>query len=184
MVAMLAFGGTFAYFTATANKQSATVTTGVIKLTSGTATNATITGAVTGTPILGAVKYDATGTTADSYVFVKLTSTTSTGVKWEDLFGTALAVDSAWTEYTAGNTENTKVYYATVTAEGAGEMPFLTELKITASPKWVEGQPQPKEMGANASISVEAEAIQKNYLTGANETEQLATAYAALFKTV
>lgn len=68
MVAMLAFGGTFAYFTATATKATGSVTTGTVKLEN--KTGATITRTSTDDIVPGAYLYG----TADAYQEIELTN--------------------------------------------------------------------------------------------------------------
>ena len=52
MVAMLAFGGTFAYFTATTTEKSATATTGTVKLSANTMATLNATGIVSGSELI------------------------------------------------------------------------------------------------------------------------------------
>lgn len=167
MVAMLAFGGTFAYFTATAAPKSSSITTGTIKLTVNDVVTSSSTNAVYGDVVLGAITYDATGTKAASYVFVKLTAT-STGATFTELFGADLAVKEGWTKVDGLTLDaNTTVYSREVAATGATTYPFLDELKITASPNWVQDGEQPKEMNASVTVTLAAKSIQKTGLATA-----------------
>ncbi len=167
MVAMLAFGGTFAYFTATAAPKSSSITTGTIKLTVNDVVTSSSTNAVYGDVVLGAITYDATGTNAASYVFVKLTAT-STGATFTELFGADLAVKEGWTKVDGLTLDaNTTVYSREVAATGATTYPFLDELKITASPNWVQDGEQPKEMNASVTVTLAAKSIQKTGLATA-----------------
>lgn len=88
MVAMLAFGGTYAYFTSTAKTSTTTFTTGVVQLKNTTEAStlavATTTDIVPGAYIYGdedtfkTLSLDATGTTADIYVFIEVAASTYT----------------------------------------------------------------------------------------------------------
>ena len=72
MVAMLAFGGTFAYFTATNSSKNASFTTGTVKL--GANTVATVEGlAVSGKSVLDGAVTVASASNVDTYVFVTFT---------------------------------------------------------------------------------------------------------------
>ena len=84
MVAMLAFGGTYAYFTSTAKTESDTFTTAVVQLKNTSETALAVNSEVNIVPgayIFGSatesaeIKLDATGTTADVYVFVRVKTT-------------------------------------------------------------------------------------------------------------
>ena len=74
MVAMLAFGGTFAYFTANAGNKSGTITTGKIKLTT-TAESVTLTGntkaLLPGEKVKSTITY-ADGSDRGTWVFFKI----------------------------------------------------------------------------------------------------------------
>ena len=80
MVAMLAFGGTYAYFTATATERSGSVTTGVIRLKSGGSVNSSTT-AVYGDVIVKEISFDNSDTTVQSYIFVTVTSEGATNLQ-------------------------------------------------------------------------------------------------------
>ena len=106
MVALLAFGGTYAYFTATANAKSATnMHTGIVRLKSGQSVSKNDITVVYDDVVFGAISYDPTdaekGTSVKSYVFVTLTSSiTQNGVSTENatfgsIFGNDLAVIKA-----------------------------------------------------------------------------------------
>ena len=188
MVAMLAFGGTFAYFTATANNKNAKVTTGVIKLTSGEV--ATVTGTVVDKQnVLGKVEIDSTGTTVDSFVFVTLKSsvTKAAGAKetpqWSDLFGEKLTVsgESVWTKLKDLDNGEGTVYYRYVTSATADKQEFISALTINCSSSWVEGQDQPKEMGATVVVTISAKAIQAySFGDGTNSAANAGLAYAQI----
>ena len=99
MVAMLAFGGTYAYFTATAYTKSASVTTGTIRLQSGSKVEAVEKLVVYNDTVLDAIDYNAEDTNVASYIFVVVTSTitpnnkdTDPKVTMTDIFGSELAV--------------------------------------------------------------------------------------------
>ena len=188
MVAMLAFGGTFAYFTATANSKSANITTGVIKLVSGE--KVTATGImVDKQSVLGKVEIDSTGTTVDSFVFVtlkssavKATGTVEAALTWADLFGSELAVsgENVWTKLKDLENGEGTVYYRYVTSATADKQEFISALTINCSTNWEEGKPQPKEMGATVSVTISAKAIQAySFGDGTNTAENAGKAYEA-----
>ena len=166
IVALLAFGGSYAYFTATAKTAVANVTTGKIQLKSNAAATATISDAVTGTPVLGAVTYQLGETDIDSYVFVKLS--VSGTLTPQQLFGANIAVKEGWTlleddslSFAAGET----VYYQEVTDENlaAFKGAFIDALSITQGDDWSEaedGDTAPAIMGKTFSITVAAKSIQ------------------------
>ena len=97
MVAMLAFGGTFAYFTATTASQSMDVTTGKVVLTSNLAGDGSVTfysedeAIVPGQPLVDGVVTFTNASTVDTYVAVKFTLTaTRDGKAVEEATLTAL----------------------------------------------------------------------------------------------
>ncbi len=76
MVAMLAFGGTYAYFTATASKKTGTITTGTVKLTGGELTTiATTENVLPGDAVLSAdITYSVATTDSEgNYVAIRVT---------------------------------------------------------------------------------------------------------------
>ncbi len=183
MVAMLAFGGTYAYFTATATDITTSATTGTIHLTRGDVVTKTNAKVVKGETVLGAVTYNVADTDVNTYVFVTLTAEVSTGATFQSLFGADLAVSSGWEKLTAEDNDYTDgiVYYqlytagATAATTDNGALPFLANaLTVTASPEWVEGQQKPAEMGASVTVTITGEAIQ------AYSFDTPAAAYAAL----
>ncbi len=176
LVALLAFGGTYAYFTASANSKKATVTTGIVALTSGAKVETTITGAVTGTPVLGDVVYSIGTTDVRSFAFVKMVVTSADGVTAKDLFGSDITVNAAWTKLTGVEGVDDVWYQEYKETEGdtfAGA--FISALTVTASPNWVEGESQPKAMGANFTISLTGQSVQA-YKSGAQGSEVYHTA--------
>ena len=75
MVAMLAFGGTFAYFTATTTEASDTATTGTVKLGANTIATLVDTNVVSGQQLFGeSSKVQVTSASnVDTYVFITFT---------------------------------------------------------------------------------------------------------------
>ena len=113
MVAMLAFGGTFAYFTATANQAKGTVKTGYIKLSSNDSFKLVTTDVLPGDTIIDSaleLTPDYTGTEGE-YVAIKVTIT----VKAKDTTKTVSATDLgiAFPGATSGNG-----WYAVADTEG------------------------------------------------------------------
>ena len=206
MVALLAFGGTYAYFTATSKKiDGVKVTTGVISVKVGERTEATINGAVTGTKVMDAVNVDASATTVKSYVFVTfdITLTAYEGATEtltpDMLFGTPADNDAevkfdpnaGWAKLEnvkVGENALNNVYYQVYNPtydEGSKtysdanyKASFFNSLTITASPEWKEGEKQPVEMGATLVINLSAEAIQafKDYSGAEGAAADFATA--------
>ena len=190
MVAMLAFGGTYAYFTATAYSHSSEVKTGVIHLVTGEAIEISVNNAVTGTEVFGEVSYDLTDTTVKSYVFVTVTTEVE-GSTLSNLCGvkngetnTGLPINETnWTYSTDLSDADNSVYVFYMiyepTEDGDVEFAFCEGLTITASPNWTEGDTKPAEMGATITISMEAKAVQYENITGVDEAAKLAEAYNA-----
>ncbi len=176
MVAMLAFGGTYAYFTASANSKSATVTTGTVQMTSGEAVSATVTDAVTYTKILDGVSFSAGATDVDSFFFVKVT--VSEGVTLTDLFASDISgmVKEGWLPLDGED----GVYYQAYSDSFSAD--FIGELKITKGANWAEGADEdatedakPAIMGITFSITIAGRAIQALGENG--QSMDAATAY-------
>ena len=179
MVAMLAFGGTYAYFTASSAAAGSNVTTGVVSVRVGANATITKTGAVTNTKVLDAVTINADQTTVKAYVFVTFDATitdyegNTDTVTPDEMFGNenGFTPNTAWTKLT-GVADVDNVWYQIVNndADGAAayDGSFLTDLTITASPSWDEAydedgvatDTQPETMGATIVINISAEAIQ------------------------
>ena len=177
MVAMLAFGGTFALFTAQAStKTSAEFTTGTIKLTSGvTFASETDANILPGSKITTAaitVKPEAVGT--KSFVAVKLTITGTGSV--DDLNLNNVLADG-WVALTG---ENKGIYvYATGTndtdyafAEMNAETNFTKDaILYDATSNSLDDQAGAK-MGLTYKIEVRAASVQSTYGDTALSKEQ------------
>ena len=100
MVALLAFGGTYAYFTATAQGAAGTATTALIKLTNNTATIETKTNnALPGEQIFQQDIELVNGSTRDTYIFAKIeVKFGDTAVALDDASKLTIAAISGWTE--------------------------------------------------------------------------------------
>lgn len=178
MVAMLAFGGTYAYFTATATDvTTGDVTTGTIHLTSNNNTSSltvNVDRAVTGHTILGAVSYNLTDTTVDTWVVVKMDITVTTPASANEdqtkktefmkkLF-TDFAPEAGWNavsgqEFTYAQKVTATKSEDTVTLSKT-DLQFLKALTITANPNWTQVGSKPDEMGAAFEITISARAVQ------------------------
>ena len=174
MVAMLAFGGTFAYFTAEATQVTSTVTTGTVQLTS-SRNEATVvaTNAVDTQVVLAGVNYDPAGTTVDSWVIIHFAVTgTTASLTLESLFGSNFQ-NTAWQAVPDHEGYFYQEYDADQSASFKKE--FLTNLTLNANPKYVQGGTKPEAMGATLTFTIDAKSIQKV----GNET--IATAWTNLF---
>ncbi|MBO5954792.1 MAG: hypothetical protein J6Q13_02340 [Clostridia bacterium] len=104
MVAMLAFGGTYAYFTATASAKTATIKTGKVVLTNNSAYDftATLDGVMPGDTIFEAkaLSFSTADSTGDTYiaftVSIKIDNVEKT-VEELETFGIKLDFDDVWT---------------------------------------------------------------------------------------
>ncbi len=184
MVAMLAFGGTYAYFTATATENSATITTGSVKLTAsdiGTSSNYTLTAenvvpgdVISNKPIT--LTTESKGT--DVYIAIRVVLTNDNGT----LAGNALANVSTWlnaTPYSGAtwlSTDTANVYVlgadSNATAVPTAQTVKITadQIKFEADADWEQGSAKPALMEATLTITFEARALQsKNSVTTAND---------------
>ncbi len=135
MVALLAFGGTYAYFTATANPDTGSVQTGKVALVDSTDTNSKLQKVMTksvlpGEEVLKAATFALSnqGTTVRSYAFVEIEALVndtvlyaktgdSTGVK---IVSVSVA-GSDWQQHAEG-----VYYYVSDAATDANKLPTLT----------------------------------------------------------
>ena len=169
MVAMLAFGGTYAYFTATTTAKTATAKAATIKLTAGDTYTVTEENfLVTGDQIMSAVSYDPAGTTAKSIVIVHYV-----------VSGFTNTVLEGWTELETGYyyqvinvTESESEGVVTATVDNTFKKDFVNAVTFTASDNWTDGEDASDEgiMGDDISVSIEAKAIQYRGLTLASGT--------------
>ena len=196
MVAMLAFGGTFAYFTATATtKSTGEFTTGSIKLEAndGVSFVTSLTNVVPGDQLsTGALTLTTTSAGTDSYIAIKVTITatddsgatlslagTSLGSAAGILAGTPLK-GSTWA--TASDTYPGVFVLAaatTPTAVTTGQTINITDgaLIFQAEDKWIQDNDEEgyisesKLMGATLNITIEARSVQSdNWVDGGNVT--------------
>lgn len=167
MVAMLAFGGTFAYFTAQTTKvESGNLTTGTIMLKNSSATF--VTGMVMpGQELLATdskLAVDPTGSTAAQYVFVKITI-----VKPKNATATVTpTINTAeWKDYNTLDTsvEAGTVYYKEVAANVTSAIDFCTSIKFEADANYVDGKAEGSTNvaieGATISVTFESKSIQQ-----------------------
>ncbi len=195
MVAMLAFGGTYAYFTATATKKSTgEFTTGSIKLEANDdATFETgLTNVVPGDALTtGPLTLTTTSVGTDSYIAIKVTiKATDANDEELDLAGTSLAsaigllateptTGSKWVAGTDENYTNVFVLAATTTptAVATGQTIKITDaaLIFKGGDNWDQTKADgsadyisdSKLMGATLNITIEARSVQsKNWNDG------------------
>ena len=195
MVAMLAFGGTYAYFTATATKKSTgEFTTGSIKLEANDdATFVTgLTNVVPGDELTtGPLTLTTTSVGTDSYIAIKVTiKATDANDEELDLAGTSLAsaigllateptTGSKWVAGTDENYTNVFVLAATTTptAVATGQTIKITDaaLIFKGGDNWDQTKADgsadyisdSKLMGATLNITIEARSVQsKNWNDG------------------
>lgn len=192
MVAMLAFGGTYAYFTATATtKTTGKFTTGSIKLEANDDAKftASLTNVVPGDELsTGALTLETTSSGTDSYIAIRvtITATDSSGTTLV-LDGTSLAspkgllsstpyTGSTWVPGT-GKYTNVFVLAATTTPTPVPTAQTINitgdKLVFTADDKWIQDNDEEgyisesKLMGANLNITIEAKSVQsKNWNDG------------------
>ena len=205
MVAMLAFGGTFAYFTATAEKKTTgEFTTGSIKLESNDDATfvASLKNVVPGDALTtGALTLTPTSAGTDSYIAIRVTITaTDSSDTPLDLSGTSLAsaagllagtpvAGSTWVP-ASGTYPNVFVLAVTTpttapTAVTTGTPINITDdaLTFTADDNWDQSKAEEgyisdsKLMGATLSITIEARSVQsKNWNDGGEADADGATA--------
>ena len=196
MVAMLAFGGTFAYFTATANNATGSVTTGTVKLEN--KTGAAITRTSTEDIVPGAYLYGTAAAYQEieltnssdvaTYVFAKFTAEAKSGTeavtiniegKPSVLKTTVKEEAGKWTKLSDG------VYYLALDANAAADtFGFKVQFDERVQANLAQGSAEVNNvssatiMGLAINVSVEFASIQQ--LT----FDTVQDAYAAAFKTV
>ncbi len=204
MVAMLAFGGTFAYFTATATDRSGSAKTGYVKLSSNDAF-ATIVkeNIMPGDTILAENAMQLTVDTTDdegNYVAVKFVITAvksdgTTSIPTETLTSYGVTADSILADsgngwYAAGGDGNEGIYIWG-SAEGtpvkvtpdSGTTKTLTinteafTLLTTVKDNWTQGKDESDNglMGATITFTLQAVSIQVANLTPQNALTELTT---------
>ena len=181
MVAMLAFGGTYAYFTATASQKTGEITTGHVKL-SADGEGATITNikddVLPGDALFGSdltLTVDVTGDQG-AYVAIKFTITGGTGLS---ISADSIVAASGNGWYKTG-TDNVYIYGSNATtavAQTATVTVPLTKLVIPTSVNddWVQGEDTSTGnlMDATISVTLEAKAIQVASLSPTDAVTQL-----------
>ena len=192
MVAMLAFGGTYAYFTATTGAvTSDPVTTAKVQLGAPTITNTT-----KATPLLPGEKFVdavniASSSDVDTYVFVVMTlSVTKDGqpvtlknkagetIAVEDLYAITYAdAATGFTKFTSLGGSNANVYWSKVNANTATAN-FVAGITLSAevfsnSTTASEGD----AMSADVVVTIDARAAQCVGWEGSGDAEKAANAY-------
>ena len=178
MVAMLAFGGTYAYFTASATTATSDgLKTGYVKLSAGNNVTSVITteAVLPGSPLLtGDLEYTvSTSDTKGNYVAIKVTLTTGdetvdAGLKLSDL-----NPGSQWTKLSDG------IYYtetavkttekATVTAETMTVPTSVTDVWEQANADSSKGG----LMNQDITVKIEAQSIQASYIDTSKVAEEI-----------
>ncbi len=182
MVAMLAFGGTYAYFTASATDKTGSITTGHVKL-SVDGEGSTFTG-IANNVLPGDELFsdDATLTvtttdTTGNYVAIRFTITAASGLT---LSADSIVADSGNGWYPSG-TENIYIYGSNETTcvpvTTTVEVPLSTLiLPVTVEDNWDQGNPTQSDkqlMSATITITMEARSIQASNLTDTDAVAQL-----------
>lgn len=187
MVAMLAFGGTFAYFTATATTESSNFTTGSVKLSADATYTATATEVVPGDIIVTGASVTPTTVGTDSYLAVKVVVESNKGTVEDLLTVTFATTDGVWIESTS--VENVYVYCATGGSSATDPTPksVVTGTKVdviksvifNADDNWVEDSPNSESqlMGAKLTFTMESRSVQSdNYNDGSDAVASGGTA--------
>ncbi len=169
MVAMLAFGGTFAYFTAQAQKATGTVTTAVIELVNDNNT-LTLTNAAGLLPYQESettVTLKNTNTTVDTWIFLDLTyalKTAGTTTDSSDTDTGVFAIKSVTADnsvtFSALTVSGKTVYGSTaVVPSSVDTLKVTITFTYNATANNVNGAGQ-KEMGASYEVTIDASSIQ------------------------
>ncbi|MBQ9795513.1 MAG: hypothetical protein IJW36_00940 [Clostridia bacterium] len=167
MIAMLAFGGTYAYFTATATDGVGTVSTAVIAIANDGTENLTMSVTENLLPyqeVTATLKLDNTST-VETWVFIELdysvkTQTTAGDMDENTSFvlksqGGVTGTGTTWTLVDG----ETNVYASNVAVEANTDLTAVLTFVFNADVNNVEAAGVP-EMGATYEISVSASAIQ------------------------
>ncbi len=176
MVAMLAFGGTYAYFTATASEKKATFTTGLVRLQGNEATFvSSVNDIVPGDALTtAAITLQTTSEGTNSYVAIRFTLTAGDA----DLTGTSIENVSedmlSGTPYTGSTWEPAGEGYpnvyilaatSTPTSVPTGATINITDevLRFDADDDWDQDSPDHSThqlMDATITITIEARSVQ------------------------
>ena len=185
MVAMLAFGGTFAYFTATSDKASATITTGKVQLGANTITS--VKGnIVSGQQIVSAVTVESKSD-VDTWIFVTFSVGGIEGVTAsasKEAYNTATgeayfleyAVETGWTAVTG----KTNVFGRKVDANTAKAISVCSSVTFWGKSASTTAGGLGSLMGKTIEISLASESIQDFSETTQAAFADAAAAYAAL----
>ncbi len=183
MVAMLAFGGSYAYFTATATKSSGDITTGYVRLTSAATFVQTATHVVPGTSIIdGAVTVTPTQDGTGAYVAVRFiveikkqgedeftVATSDNAFNFDEVLDDAAwFYDSTNNMYIYGSAANT---YTEVPSSSSNAINFTTgDLVFNVNDNWIEGEDQSElnYMKATIRVTIRAASIQSSDGQGGN----------------
>lgn len=185
MVAMLAFGGTYAYFTASATTKTGEITTGHVKLSANGAEFTSIMDDVLpGDALFGADATLTIDTTDDvgNYVAIKFTITGGDGLSI-NANSIVAAEGEGW--YASG-TKDIYIWGTSATncvAESATVTVPLTRLVIPTNVEdnWDEGTPANSEhslMDATITVRMEARSIQASHLSATNAVTELVGLFA------
>jgi len=165
MVAMLAFGGTYAYFTDVQTIDAQKFSTGKVDITAGTLAAFNITTLMPGdsATAAGSVTVDATD---NAYIGLVYTE----DLKGATGDGLVVELDDAWEAVTVGSGDSAKTVYVYV---GEGEAPAAVtgtkNFTITATLDW-EKADNAYQSVEDLTITVEARAIQAKNFVEANVT--------------
>ena len=175
MVAMLAFGGTYAYFTATASEKEATFTTGLVRLQGNDATFvSSVNDIVPGDALTSAaITLQTTSEGTNSYVAIRFTLTagdadlTGTSIEnvSEDMLSGTPYTDSTW-EPAGEGYPNVYILAATTTPTSvpSGATINITDevLRFEADDDWDQDSTDSthKLMDATITITIEARSVQ------------------------
>ena len=181
MVAMLAFGGTYAYFTATANTLTATgLKTGSVKLSATKEATAVFAqkALLPGDSLLADnITYSVDTTDTGNYVSVKITLT-STVTEFAEavLAAEGFGIGSDWTKLDSKSTTSSFVYYTTAAVANAGTATVEAAkfvIPTTVNDNWDQANPSTTgtKMNIPVTLTVEARSVQaSNIPSGQLET--------------
>ena len=157
MVAMLAFGGTYAYFTASANKLTDDVLTGKVTLT--TASTLVLQANVVPTQTLfnDTITYSAGDSTVDTWVFVKFDAKFEGVTSNLDEVLTIAAVNSNTWEDLGGGVYGSK---ATVGVSGTIDFPVNIALANIVEHNAQGSTTALQYMGKKVEVTIEAASVQ------------------------
>ncbi len=176
MVAMLAFGGTYAYFTATATAVTGNITTGTVKLTGSVVSTITANNVMPGDTILtGDQNPSYTVETSDTgnWVAIKVEFTGDT------VANLTITVDSAvWQEVGSG----TGIYRTKSAIANGASVKVFPEAGFTfnADDNWTQGELTSDDdlMGKTITISITAKSIQDKNIGSEGIDEEVTALFA------